>query len=173
MATTTVNSRPPLVNDGQEYALVVMVGPEHMPQKSKQFAFQVLGCFRTADESHAFAKRLNEAGYDHFDMYTVMTRAFIALPPPSPNELQDVHYQDKLLDTIMTAQRKNADHTEQEFQRKSAECLQISEDANAKARQTRKATAEEQKSLKCSIGTPQSTPPVGVDIHKLLLGEEQ
>ena len=159
-----MTDRPPLVFDGQEYALVIIVGPEGCAQKNKKFAFNVLGCFRTAEESHAHAKKLNQEGYDLFDLYTVQTRQFLPLPPPNPTEMEDVHYPDQLLDTIMGEQRKKVDHAEKNLQKNVMECANTAEHANEKAR---KATAEERKALKCVLGKPQTTPPEGVDISKM------
>ena len=156
--------RPPLVNDGQEFALVIIVGPECCAQKNKQWAFNVLGCFRTAEESHAFARKLNAAGYDAFDMFTVQTRQFLPLPPPPPNELEDVHYPDQLLNTIMTEQRKRIDHSEKSVQKSLCEC---SERADSHNQAVRKASEEEKKQLRVVLGQPQTTPPPNVDLSKM------
>lgn len=161
---TLTPSEPPLVFENQQYALIIVVGPEGLSQKNKQFAFNVLGCFRTADEGHAFARKLNTAGYDMFDMFVVQTRKFCPLPPPTPTDLEDVHYQDHLLNTIMTEQRKRVDHSAKAVHAKVGEYAEKAESHN---QERRKATDEERKRIKCVIGKPQTTPPPGVDVSKL------
>lgn len=177
-ATTTLSMEPivspkrapvkpdpvPLVHEDQHFALIIAVGPEGLGQTAKQYAFNVLGCFRLAEEAHAFAKRLNEAGYDLFDMYVVGTRKFIPLPPPTPTDLEDVHYQDRLMDTIMGEQRKKVDRSERAMQQTVA---QYSEKAQKHNEGVRKATDEEKKQVRVVVGEPQSTPPAGVDASRI------
>ena len=159
--------RPPLVYEGQQYALVIVVGPEGLGQRNKQFAFNVLGCFQTAEDSHRFAKRLNDAGYDMFDMYTVETRQFLPMPPPTAAELEDVHYGDQLLDAIMSEQRKKIDHSQKTIERNLEACSLQAEEARQKAQETRKATADERKNIRCAIGEPRNTPPPGIEQSKI------
>lgn len=155
-----VATEPPLVNEEQRWALIAAVGPDGLGQRNKQFAFNVLGAFRTADDAHAFAKRLNGAGYDLFDLYVVSTRKFIPLPPPNPTELEDVRYHDRLLDKIMSSQRQKAVVDEGKLQKHVSEYCQVAGAHNEKAR-------EERKRVRCVIGQPQSEPPSGVDMSRV------
>ena len=166
-STATV-SRPPLRNEKQRFALVVMVGPEALRQHCKDWAFNILGCFRTAEESNAFARKLQAAGYDSYDMYTVQTQEFITFPPPSTNELDDVQYSDKLLQSIMQEARKKRASSEDLVQRKAAEYNQTAEKAAKAAQTMRKATDEERKNLRVRLGEPQTTAPEGVDMSQVI-----
>lgn len=159
---------PPFVHDGQEFALVVFVGPETFRQSAEKFAVMVLGCFRSAEESNNFARKLVDSGYDKFDMYTVQTRQFLPLPPPPPQELNDVHYPDKLLNRILRAQREQAEMANTRFNKRlegenqNDEKKMTKEEAEAKNLDNKPSGG-----VKCVIGKPLRTAPEGVDLTAL------
>lgn len=90
---------------GQLYALISIVGPEGCNQKSEKFGLKILGAFGTRDEAANHAKKLQEEDAT-FDILLVDMYQW-ALIPPELSEVEDVHYNEKRLEEIMTGYREN------------------------------------------------------------------
>jgi hypothetical protein len=89
---------------GQAFACLSIVGPE-CPQKTDQFGIKIRGCFSTKDEAARHAKSLQDDD-PTFDIYVVDMYQWLLIPP-DPSTIEDSHYTNERLETIMTGYRDN------------------------------------------------------------------
>ena len=89
---------------GQVFACLSVVGPE-APQKNDKFGIKIRGAFATRDEAANHAKRLQRDD-PTFDIYVVDMYKWLLIPP-DPAKIEDVHYTNEKLESLMTGYREN------------------------------------------------------------------
>ena len=89
---------------GQVYACLSVVGPE-APQKNDKFGIKIRGAFATRDEAANHAKRLQKEDAT-FDIYVVDMYKWLLIPP-DPTKIEDAHYTNEKLESLMTGYREN------------------------------------------------------------------
>jgi len=89
---------------GQVFACLSVVGPES-PQKNDKFGIKIRGAFATRDEAANHAKRLQKED-STFDIYVVDMYKWLLIPP-DPSKIEDAHYTNEKLETLMTGYREN------------------------------------------------------------------
>jgi hypothetical protein len=89
---------------GQVYACLSVVGPES-PQKNDKFGIKIRGAFATRDEAANHAKRLQKED-STFDIYVVDMYKWLLIPP-DPSKIEDAHYTNEKLESLMTGYREN------------------------------------------------------------------
>lgn len=89
---------------GQVFACLSVVGPE-APQKNDKFGIKIRGAFATRDEAANHAKRLQKED-STFDIYVVDMYKWLLIPP-DPAKIEDAHYTNEKLESLMTGYREN------------------------------------------------------------------
>ena len=89
---------------GQLYACLSVVGPE-CPQKNDKFGIKIRGAFNSREEAASHAKRLQKEDAT-FDIYVVDMYKWLLIPP-DPTVIEDVHYTNEKLDTLMSGYKEN------------------------------------------------------------------
>lgn len=90
---------PPLKVDGQNWALIVVLGPEGCTQRNVKFVETILGTFDTEAECDAHAEKLWQLGYQWFDMHKVPM--YKCLPFPPNTKVENVKYVEDEMNRIM------------------------------------------------------------------------
>jgi hypothetical protein len=198
MSDNTINT-PPALGSTNNFAAVAMVEAKLNENDTETQPYvMILDTFPTASQAQEHCRAVRDAGYNMCDLWVVGTRMWIPRKPPSNiNDVDQVDFQDKILNTIMNQQRKKVDNSEQSVQKHLLEYMKITNEHNnnAKAKamvdqnmldvfgeententvvhrdegqqQMRKATPEEMKQVRAVMGKPQSTPPPGIDLSQM------
>lgn len=97
-------SRDCVTVPGQNYALISFVGPD-LPQKSDKFGIKIRGCFNTIDEAKKHVKFIMDSD-SVFDVYVVNMYEWLLIPPDN-TKIDDVHYQEEYLETMIQTFKQN------------------------------------------------------------------
>jgi|TARA_B110000285_G_scaffold223672_1_gene279480 hypothetical protein len=89
---------------GQVFACISFVGPE-CPQKNDKFGVKIRGAFATRDEAANHCKRLQKED-STFDIYVVDMYKWLLIPP-DPSTIEDAHYTNEKLESLMSGYREN------------------------------------------------------------------
>ncbi|CAM9966908.1 unnamed protein product, partial [Chrysoparadoxa australica] len=82
----------------QQYCVCSVVAPKGTTQKCEHLAIRVYGCVATVEEAQKWAKMIQGAN-DFTDIFTIPTCQWAPLPP-DVTQIEDVHYQEGLLQEI-------------------------------------------------------------------------
>lgn len=101
---------PPTKVDEQEFALIVVLGPEGCRQRNVKWIFQLLGVFPTEDAAKEHSRELYEAGYKWFDIHIAPMYKMLPFPPCVKKE--QVEYVDREMKEIMGGYRDQEKHAQ-------------------------------------------------------------
>lgn len=100
---------------GQNFALLSVVSPQSN-QKSDHHGIKIRGVFSTKEEAGAWARRLHKDD-PLFDIYVVDMGKWLRIPPPK--DMEDTHYQNEELETLITGHKKACAAGASEFRRRT------------------------------------------------------
>jgi len=105
---------------GQLYACLSVVGPE-CPQKNDKFGIKIRGAFNSREEAASHAKRLQKEDAT-FDIYVVDMYKWLLIPP-DPTAIEDVHYTNEKLDTLMSGYKENQQMAAKMFEERKRDMM--------------------------------------------------
>lgn len=105
---------------GQLYACLSVVGPE-CPQKNDKFGIKIRGAFNSREEAASHAKRLQKEDAT-FDIYVVDMYKWLLIPP-DPTVIEDVHYTNEKLDTLMSGYKENQQMAAKMFEERKRDMM--------------------------------------------------
>ena len=105
---------------GQLFACISIVGPE-CPQRTDHFAVKLRGAFSSRSEAESHAKRLQKDDAT-FDIYVVDMYKWLVIPPVA-DDIDDVHYPDKTLETIMTKYKESQREAAKMFEKRKKDAM--------------------------------------------------
>lgn len=106
---------------GQNYGVISIVSPSSN-QKYDKVAIKFKGCFNTYEEAKEQAKKLHKMD-STFDIHVIELYSWIVVPPERDN-LKEVHYDNEVLDNIVTEHVKQQDLAKVEFEKYKREMLE-------------------------------------------------
>ena len=106
---------------GQNYGIISIVSPSSN-QKYDKVAIKFKGCFNTYDEAKEQAKKLHKMD-NTFDIHVIELYSWIVVPPERDN-LKEVHYDNEVLDNIITEHVKQQDLAKVEFEKYKRDMLE-------------------------------------------------
>ena len=122
---------PPIKVPGQEFALVVVIGPENCAQRNVKFAEIILGVFETEAECNEHTEKLFKRGYEFFDIHVVPLYKCLPLPPNTKQE--KVKFVDEELNQILGGYKRQEAFAQKALQDRIAEDRAIEKAAIAAA----------------------------------------
>ena len=105
---------------GQLYACLSVIGPE-CPQKNDKFGIKIRGAFNSREEAASHAKRLQKEDAT-FDIYVVDMYKWLLIPP-DPTVIEDVHYTNEKLDTLMSGYKENQQMAAKMFEERKRDMM--------------------------------------------------
>ena len=105
---------------GQLYACLSVVGPE-CPQKNDKFGIKIRGAFNSREEAASHAKRLQKEDAT-FDIYVVDMYKWLLIPP-DPTAIEDVHYTNEKLETLMSGYKENQQMAAKMFEERKRDMM--------------------------------------------------
>lgn len=105
---------PPIKVENQEWALIIVLGPEGCPQRNVKYVMSILGVFETREEADNHAKELHEAGYIWFDIHLVPLYKLLPFPPCTRPD--QVKYFEKEMGQIMDGYRNQEQYAQKALQ---------------------------------------------------------
>jgi len=105
---------------GQLYACLSVVGPE-CPQKNDKFGIKIRGAFNSREEAASHAKRLQKEDAT-FDIYVVDMYKWLLIPP-DPTVIEDVHYTNEKLETLMSGYKENQQMAAKMFEERKRDMM--------------------------------------------------
>ncbi len=105
---------------GQLYACLSVIGPE-CPQKNDKFGIKIRGAFNSREEAASHAKRLQKEDAT-FDIYVVDMYKWLLIPP-DPTAIEDVHYTNEKLDTLMSGYKENQQMAAKMFEERKRDMM--------------------------------------------------
>lgn len=106
---------------GQNYGIISIVSPSSN-QKYDKIAIKFKGCFNTYEEAKEQAKKLHKMDTT-FDIHVIELYSWIVIPPERDN-LNEVHYDNEVLDSIITEHVKQQDLAKVEFEKYKKEMIE-------------------------------------------------
>lgn len=106
---------------GQNYGIISIVSPSSN-QKYDKVAIKFKGCFNTYEEAKEQAQRLNKMD-NTFDLHVIEMYSWIIVPPERDN-LKEVHYDNEVLDSLITEHVKQQDIAKVEFEKYKREMIE-------------------------------------------------
>lgn len=117
---TSFLTRDHVTVPGQKYALVSFVGPS-MNQKTDKYGLKIRGCFSTPEEAQAHVKEIMDID-PLFDVYLVNMYEWLLIPPDS-SKIQDAHYQEEYLETLLSGYRENQKRAKSMFEQRKMDVV--------------------------------------------------
>ena len=105
---------------GQLYACLSVIGPE-CPQKNDKFGIKIRGAFNSREEAASHAKRLQKEDAT-FDIYVVDMYKWLLIPP-DPTVIEDVHYTNEKLETLMSGYKENQQMAAKMFEERKRDMM--------------------------------------------------
>lgn len=105
---------PPLHVSGQNWALIIVLGPEGCTQRNVKYVETILGTFETEAECDEHAEKLWKLGYQWFDMHKVPMYKCLPFPPCTKPE--NVKYVEKEMNQIMQGYRQGEVYAQKAIQ---------------------------------------------------------
>lgn len=105
---------------GQLYACLSVIGPE-CPQKNDKFGIKIRGAFNSREEAASHAKRLQKEDAT-FDIYVVDMYKWLLIPP-DPTAIEDVHYTNEKLETLMSGYKENQQMAAKMFEERKRDMM--------------------------------------------------
>ena len=105
---------------GQLYACLSVIGPE-CPQKNDKFDIKIRGAFNSREEAASHAKRLQKEDAT-FDIYVVDMYKWLLIPP-DPTAIEDVHYTNEKLETLMSGYKENQQMAAKMFEERKRDMM--------------------------------------------------
>lgn len=118
--STSLLTRDSINVPGQRYALISFVGPS-MNQKTEKYGLKIRGCFNTPEEAQAHVKEIMDVD-PMFDVYLVNMYEWLLIPPDN-SKIQDAHYQEEYLETLLTGYRDNQKKAKQMFEQRKMDVV--------------------------------------------------
>jgi hypothetical protein len=106
---------------GQNYGIISIVSPTSN-QKYEKVAIKFKGCFNTYEEAKDQAQKLHKMD-NTFDIHVIEMYSWIVVPPERDN-LKEVHYDNDVLDSLITEHVKQQDMAKVEFEKYKREMLE-------------------------------------------------
>ena len=106
---------------GQNYGIISIVSPTSN-QKYEKVAIKFKGCFNTYEEAKEQAQKLHKMD-NTFDIHVIEMYSWIVVPPERDN-LKEVHYDNEVLDSLITEHVKQQDMAKVEFEKYKREMLE-------------------------------------------------
>lgn len=106
---------------GQNYGVISIVSPTSN-QKYDKVAIKFKGCFNTYEEAKEQARKLHKMD-NTFDIHVIEMYSWIVVPPERDN-LNEVHYDNEVLDSIITEHVKQQDLAKVEFEKYKREMIE-------------------------------------------------
>lgn len=106
---------------GQNYAVISLVSPQSN-QKYDKIAIKIKGCFNTYEEAKEQAKRYHKID-NTFDIHVVEMYSWVVVPPEN-DKLKEVHYDDEVLDNLITTHTQQQEMARVEFEKYKREMLE-------------------------------------------------
>jgi hypothetical protein len=131
---------------GQNYGVISIVSPSSN-QKYDKVAIKFKGCFNTYEDAKEHAKKLHKMDTT-FDIHVIEMYSWIVVPPERDN-LNEVHYDNEVLDNIVTEHVKQQDLAKVEFEKYKREMIEYGRKHAQEAAE--KERLEVQKQLETSI----------------------
>jgi RecJ-like exonuclease len=105
------------------FALVTIIGPEYA-QKNDIMGMKIRGLTKTIDEAKALTKRIMEYD-DTCDIYTVEAGKFFPLIVKNDNEIGDIEYANKELNTLMKSYTENLVNRNREYNERKKDSIEL------------------------------------------------
>lgn len=112
---------------GQRFALVSFVGPD-LNQKTEKYGLKIRGCFNTEEEARQHVKVLMESDA-RFDVYVVNMYEWLLIPP-RVEDINDTHYQEEYLETLINGYHKNQVEAKKFFEQRKMDVMRDGIDAH-------------------------------------------
>jgi hypothetical protein len=115
---------------GQRFALVSFVSPVSR-QKTDQCGMKIRGVFATREEATAHVRRLQQ--FDPlFDVFMLEVGKWVCVPPDI-EKIEDVQYQEKYLQELISGYKTSQDEAKRHFQERKMAVMESGLDANLDA----------------------------------------
>jgi hypothetical protein len=109
-----LDNGPPLKVPGQNWALIIVLGPDACAQRNVKFVQVLLGVFDTEAECDDHAKKLWQLGYQWFDIHRIPL--YRCMPYPPCTKCENVKYVEDEMNEIMNGYRRQEVYAQQALQ---------------------------------------------------------
>jgi hypothetical protein len=117
----------PIGVPGQTYVLISVVGPTSR-QKSEKCGVKIRGVFATRAEADSHAKKLQKLD-PTFDIFCADMGKWLMIPP-DPTAIDDQHYAEDYLNTLIQSYKENQAMARQHFEERKRSVMQDGLDKN-------------------------------------------
>lgn len=148
---------------GQNYAVISLVSPTSN-QKYEKVAIKFKGAFNTYEEAKEQAKKLHKMD-NTFDIHVIEMYSWIVVPPET-SQLKEVHYDNQILDSLITEHVKQQDMAKVEFESYKREMMEYGRKHAKEAAE--KERLEAQKRLEAIAEREPMTEELKTDLQELI-----
>ena len=117
----------PIGVPGQNFVLLSVVGPNSR-QKSEKCGVKIRGVFATRMEADSHAKKLQKLD-PTFDIFCADMGKWLVIPP-DPTAIEDQHYAEDYLNTLIQSYKENQAMARQHFEERKRSVMQEGLDKN-------------------------------------------
>lgn len=159
---------------GQNYGIISIVSPSSN-QKYEKIAIKFRGCFNTYEEAKEQAKKLHKMD-NTFDIHVIELYSWIVVPPER-DSLSEVHYDNEVLDNIVSEHIKQQDIAKIEFEKYKREMLEYGRQHAKEAAEKERLSIQKNIENKLDESKPpeldeqknlEYVPPVKSELEKLI-----